>query len=94
MYPPILRATPAFGCRGSGSRRQSRQRDRDRASVPDRPRRRDDVGRSIVLLQPNQGLTQAEVGQLIGKHKDTVRDMWADARVKLARYLAAFQPAG
>lgn len=48
--------------------------------------------REVVLLLYFQGLTQAEAGELLGLHKDTVRERWAKARVILARKLAAFDP--
>lgn len=46
----------------------------------------------VVMLLHFQGLTQAEVGGLIGKHEDTVKKMWAKARRLLAGQLSAFDP--
>jgi RNA polymerase sigma-70 factor (ECF subfamily) len=53
----------------------------------------DDDLKEVVLLRYFQGLTQAEAGELLGVHEDTVKKRWAKARVILAGKLAAFDPA-
>ena len=52
----------------------------------------DDDLKEVVTLLYFQGLTQAEAGELLGVHEDTVRKRWAKARVLLAGRLAAFDP--
>ncbi|MBY0460950.1 MAG: sigma-70 family RNA polymerase sigma factor [Gemmataceae bacterium] len=54
----------------------------------------DDDLKEVVMLLYFQGLTQAEAGELLGVHEDTVKRRWAKARVILAGKLAAFDPAG
>lgn len=50
--------------------------------------------RDVVDLLFFQGLSQAEAGQVLGIHEDTVKRKWARARVALARFLGAFHPDG
>lgn len=52
----------------------------------------DDELKEVVNLLFFQGLTQAEAGQVLDVHEDTVKRWWRLARVKLAKYLAAFKP--
>ena len=52
----------------------------------------DDDLKEVVMLLYFQGLTQAEAGELLGVHEDTVKRRWAKARVILAGKLAAFDP--
>jgi len=55
--------------------------------------RLDDDSKEIVMLLHFQGLTQLEAGQLLGVHEDTIKRRWAKARIILAQYLSAFDPA-
>lgn len=48
--------------------------------------------REVVMLHHFQGLTQAEVGAILGVHEDTVKSWWAVAQVKLAKLLTAYDP--
>ena len=50
----------------------------------------DDELKEVVMLHYFQGLSQAEVGELLGVHEDTVKRRWAKARVALAGKLAPF----
>lgn len=49
--------------------------------------------REVVMLHHFQGLMQSEVAALMGVHEDTVKRRWAMAQVKLAKHLAAYDPA-
>jgi len=49
--------------------------------------------REVVMLHHFQGLMQSEVAALLGVHEDTVKRKWATAQVKLAKHLAAYDPA-
>lgn len=54
--------------------------------------RLDEELKEVVHLIFFQGLTQAEAGQVLGVHEDTVKRKWAKARVLLVKHLGAFQP--
>jgi RNA polymerase sigma factor (sigma-70 family) len=51
-----------------------------------------DDERRVVELKFIDGCTEAEAGQILGVHEDTVKRRWARARVKLAKKLAVFGP--
>jgi RNA polymerase sigma factor (TIGR02999 family) len=53
----------------------------------------DDELKEVVVLHYFQGLSQAEVGELLGVHEDTVKRRWARARVALAAKLSPFEEA-
>jgi RNA polymerase sigma factor (sigma-70 family) len=46
--------------------------------------------KEVVMLHYFQGLAQAEVGELLGVHEDTVKRRWASAKIALADKLAPF----
>ena len=48
--------------------------------------------RQVVELLFYQGLTQAEAGEVLGIHEDTVKRRWSRARIALADKLSAFEP--
>ncbi len=53
----------------------------------------DDELKEVVMLHYFQGLSQAEVGEMVGVHEDTVKRRWAKARLALAGKLAGLDPA-
>ncbi len=46
--------------------------------------------RAVVDLHIINGLTQADTAEILGVHKDTVKQRWASARVNLAGLLKAY----